>query len=239
MQLLKSIHQEISIDFVFFLAFDVGGSTYLEHMQEQFVFLDNNMRIMINTFYFLESTKIPFIFASSQMSTMIHSNYGLLKLMGERLTESLKGLTVTFWNIYGFESDPDKYHVISDFIRMSFESNMIQMKTDGQETRDFLYVEDCNEALEILMAKYDFFKAEKNIHISSGNRNSIYDVALAVASVTGAPVEVGLKKDQTQEGHFKEPSKFIFAHWKPKVTLIEGVRLIAERMKREQVAKNK
>ena len=37
-------------DFVFFLAFDVGGSHYLKKYQHTFGFLDNNARMMVNDF---------------------------------------------------------------------------------------------------------------------------------------------------------------------------------------------
>ena len=57
-------------DFVFFLAFDVGGSHYLKKYQHTFKFIDNNTRIMGNVFGYLKQYKVPFVFASSQMSNM-------------------------------------------------------------------------------------------------------------------------------------------------------------------------
>ena len=57
-------------DFVMFLAFDVGGSRYLKKYQHTYDFVDNNTRLMVNTFDALKSYKKPFIFASSQMSNM-------------------------------------------------------------------------------------------------------------------------------------------------------------------------
>ena len=41
-------------DFVFFLAFDVGGSHYLKKYQNTFQFINNNTRMMANTFALLE-----------------------------------------------------------------------------------------------------------------------------------------------------------------------------------------
>ena len=38
------------IDFVFFLAFDVGGSVYLKKYQDTYEFISNNIKIMNNTF---------------------------------------------------------------------------------------------------------------------------------------------------------------------------------------------
>ena len=57
-------------DFVFFLAFDVGGSRYLKKYQKTFNFLINNLLIMSNVFRLLDKHKKKFIFASSQMSNM-------------------------------------------------------------------------------------------------------------------------------------------------------------------------
>jgi nucleoside-diphosphate-sugar epimerase len=41
-------------DFVFFLAFDVGGSRYLKKYQHTFQFIDNNARLMANAFGLLK-----------------------------------------------------------------------------------------------------------------------------------------------------------------------------------------
>ena len=69
-------------DFVFFLAFDVGGSRYLKKYQHTFDFINNNARLMVNVFGFLQKYNVPFVFASSQMSNMSHSPYGTLKRVG-------------------------------------------------------------------------------------------------------------------------------------------------------------
>ena len=63
---------------------------------------------MTQTFGLLEQYKKPFVFASSQMSQMSYSPYGVMKRMGELYTESLNGLIVKFWNVYGIEKDMDK-----------------------------------------------------------------------------------------------------------------------------------
>ena len=44
-------------DFVFFLAFDVGGSHYLKKYQHTFGFLDNNARMMVNAFEYIQKYK--------------------------------------------------------------------------------------------------------------------------------------------------------------------------------------
>merc|ERR1712078_80242 len=110
--------------------------------------------MMTNAFRYLEQYKVPFIFASSQMSSMSYSPYGVMKRVGELYTKSLGGLIVKFWNVYGIEKDIEKSHVITDFIRKGFETGKIEMMTDGTEKREFLYAEDCCEALETIMESY-------------------------------------------------------------------------------------
>ena len=103
-------------DFVFFLAFDVGGSRYLKKYQKTYNFLINNLLILSNVFRLLKKHKKKFIFASSQMSNMDFSPYGTLKRLGEDVTKSLNAVYVKFWNVYGVEKDLAKSHVVTDFV---------------------------------------------------------------------------------------------------------------------------
>ena len=164
-------------DFVFFLAFDVGGSRYLKKYQHTFQFIDNNARLMANAFGLLQKYNKRFVFASSQMSNMSYSPYGVLKNVGELYTKSLKGLIVKFWNVYGIEKDHEKAHAITDFIRKGFETGVIDMLTDGEEEREFIYAEDCCEALESIMENYTDFTSEDNLHITSYHPTKIIDIA--------------------------------------------------------------
>ena len=120
-------------DFIFFLAFDVGGSRYLNKNQKKFNFIENNVLIMCNVFNLIQKNKKKFVFASSTMSNMIHSNYGVLKRIGESYSESLGGITVKFWNVYGIEKEREKSHVITDFIIKAKKYKKISMLTDGKE----------------------------------------------------------------------------------------------------------
>jgi len=130
-------------DFIFFLAFDVGGSRYLKKYQNTYDFMSNNIKLMNNTFDLIKKFNKKFIFASSQMSNMTYSNYGILKNIGEKYSNILEGIIVKFWNVYGIEKDLSKSHVITDFIIKGIKKKKIDMLTNGKEMRDFLYAEDC------------------------------------------------------------------------------------------------
>ena len=226
-------------DFVFFLAFDVGGSRYLKKYQHTFQFIDNNARLMANAFGLLKKYNKKFIFASSQMSNMSYSPYGVLKNVGELYTKSLNGLIVKFWNVYGIEKDHEKSHVITDFIRKGFETGVIDMLTDGQEEREFLYAEDCCEALEAIMENYDDFTSEDNLHITSFHSTKVIDIAsmiLGQFNLIGrydVKVQPSDQKDTVQLDKKNKPDTYLTKWWMPKTTIEQGIAKVFEAMKNE------
>ena len=228
-----------SADFVFFLAFDVGGSRYLKKYQHTFQFIDNNTRLMANAFGLLKKYNKRFIFASSQMSNMSYSPYGVLKNVGELYTKSLNGLIVKFWNVYGVENDREKSHVITDFIRKGFETGVIDMLTDGQEEREFLYAEDCCEALEIIMKNYDDFTSEDNLHITSFYPTKIKDIASIIVGQFNLIGKYDVKlqpsdeKDAVQMDKKNKPDTYITKWWIPKTTIENGIAKVFEVMKND------
>ena len=227
-------------DFIFFLAFDVGGSHYLKKYQHTFKFIDNNTRLMANAFGFIEKYNKPFVFASSQMSNMSYSPYGVLKRVGELYTKSLNGLIVKFWNVYGIEKDMEKAHVITDFIRKGFETGTIDMMTDGTEQRDFLYAEDCCEALETVMDRYSEFNSDSNLHITTGVYTSILEIAQQIQLYFGGiqkeiKIIPATSKDEVQKDARNIPDPYIRKWWEPKTSITHGIGKVFEAMKHDWI----
>ena len=225
-------------DFVFFLSFDVGGSHYLKKYQHTFKFINNNARMMVNVFGLIEQYEKPFVFASSQMSSMSYSPYGVLKRVGELYTKSLQGLIVKFWNVYGIERDMEKAHVITDFIHKGFKTGDINMMTDGREEREFLYAEDCCEALETIMGCYDQFTCDDELHITTGISTSILEIAQIIQVLfrnIGKEVEVipASSKDEVQKDARNIPDPYIRKWWTPKTTVVDGLKKVFEEMKND------
>lgn len=210
-------------DFVYFLAFDVGGAKYLEHYQDTREFITNNMRIMSNTFHSIWQYNTPFIFASSQMAEMSHSSYGMLKALGEKITKNMNGLLVKFWNVYGKEHDEEKSHVITDFIKMAKEDGVIKMRTDGTESRQFLYVEDACEALFHFAKYYTKIPRDNEYHVTSFEWNTIKEIADFLDVITSCEVIPSDRKDETQKNAMNEPNPFVLDYWKPKTSLKDGI----------------
>tara|TARA_E500000331_G_scaffold126378_1_gene124024 strand:- start:1552 stop:2406 length:855 start_codon:yes stop_codon:yes gene_type:complete len=226
-------------DFVFFLAFDVGGSRYLKKYQNTFEFVNNNTRIMANTFRLLERYNKRFIFASSQMSNMSYSPYGVMKRVGELHTTALKGLIVKFWNVYGIERDHEKAHVITDFIRRGFEEGEFEMLTDGTEERQFLYAEDCCEGLETVMECYSDFKSTDPLHITSFHETSIKHIAAIIQGQFNlidrfdVKIKPGIAKDSVQMDKRNSADTYITGWWRPTTGIDAGIAKVFEQMKEE------
>lgn len=220
----ESVGKEIKdCDVVVFLAFEVGGSKFLEKTDKTLNYISENVRLMDNTFRQLAKYRKPFLFASSQMSNMHHTNYGFLKDLGERYTKSLGGWICRFWNVYGYEDPNDpKSHVITDFIHMA-KSGKIQMRTTGEEQRQFLYTEDCSRALLHWSENFNQYSKEEYIDITSFEWCSIYDIACMIKEMIPCQIEIGTKKDTIQSGIKNNPSTYIKKFWSPKLSLREGI----------------
>lgn len=210
-------------DFIYFLAFDVGGSRYLKKYQYTFDFIDNNTKILTNTFNLIKKYNKPFIFSSSQMSNMSYSPYGVLKYLGEIYTKILNGVVVKFWNVYGIEYSEDKSHVITDFIKMAINDKKIYMLTDGMEERQFLYANDCCECLYTLSNNYDDLNRDLNYHITNFEWTKIIDIAMYIRELSNCEIYVGSEKDDIQNNKKNEPDDFIFKYWTPKTSIKDGI----------------
>jgi nucleoside-diphosphate-sugar epimerase len=208
-------------DFVFFLAYDVGGSAYLEINQDKFDYIQNNAKMMVNIFECIRNAKVPFVFATSSMSGMNWSSYGSLKKLGEHYTNSLDGLNAKLWNVYGPDDDDPKLstksHVITDFIYKAKTTNKIEMRTNGKEIRQFLYVKDCVKALYELMKNYSMYldvsKSTDNIFtfdITSYEWTSVYRLARLVGDQLNVPViQNTFREDVVQYNGKIEPTHSI------------------------------
>ena len=226
-------------DFVFFLAFDVGGSHYLKKYQNTFKFINNNTRMMANVFGYLEQYQVPFIFASSQMSNMAYSPYGVMKRVGELYTKSLNGLIVKFWNVYGIEKDMEKAHVITDFIHKGFKTGVIDMMTDGTEMRDFLYAEDCCEGLETIMNNYQDLSSDDELHITTGIYTSILEIANEIKKLFSnigkdVIIKPAQSKDEVQRDARNIADPIINERfWQAKTSVQDGLKKVFEEMKND------
>jgi GDP-L-fucose synthase len=93
-------------------------------------------------------------------------------------------------NLYGPRDnfDLETSHVIPALIRKMLESpERIELWGDGSPTREFLYVEDCAEAIVLAAQRYD---GADPVNIGTGVETSIRETVELVAELTGYEGEI-------------------------------------------------
>ena len=114
---IPKLQDEINdADYILFAAFDIGGFKYLSNLDINFI--NNNMKIMLNTFTLLKNKK--FIFLSSTMVNIPENEYGCLKKTGEHYTNKLNGI-----NLHTRLSNIIKSYLISSYLYKFNTSHII------------------------------------------------------------------------------------------------------------------
>jgi GDP-L-fucose synthase len=149
-----------------------------------------------------ELTPVPFrehdLWAGYPEST--NAPYGVAKralLTGAQAYREQYGLNAIYLlpvNLYGPRDDFDlrTSHVVPALIRKMLDARdagegSVVLWGDGRPTREFLYVEDCAEALVLAARRYN---GPEPVNLGTGEEISIRDLAALVAEITGFAGEV-------------------------------------------------
>lgn len=217
-----------TVDFVVFLAFDVGGAKYMADSSTSYI--DNNLLLMHNTFASIKKFGCRFIHTTSTMSNMTHIPYAVLKRLGEFYTELLGGINLKLWNVYGREPICIKSHVIPDLIDQAVSDGVIRLRTDGLEERMFLHADDFARGVVAVYNNYDALRGRGIIDISSTEWTSILTIAKTIQSIARDTLnkEVVIVPSTVKDGshtHRNEPTTTLLsAYWSPTITLTDGIR---------------
>ncbi|MEE9368098.1 MAG: NAD-dependent epimerase/dehydratase family protein [Pontiella sp.] len=160
------------------------------------------------------------------------SEYGWEKLFSERLYLSyqrnydLHVRIARFHNIFGPEGTwcGGKEKAPAAMCRKVAEANdggTIEMWGDGEQTRSFLYIDDCIEGVRRLMAS----EFSEPINIGSDEMISINDLALMAAEIAGKKITInhipgptGVRGRNSENSLIKEK-----LNWAPEKLLLEGM----------------
>src|SRR3989344_1371979 len=214
------------VDKVYFLAWEVGGAKYLYRENTQLHQLNWNVDILRNVMMQLQTSKIPFIFISSQLAEETDTAYGATKKLGELWSHQIGGSCARLWNVYGvLEDSTEKSHVAGDFVGQAINTGKIKMMTTGEEKRQFIHVEDVCAGLHHILKNnltgtvYD---------VTSFEWSTIKELAEHIGKHANAKVVPGTKK-----GNFSN----IAVHkgkppgWTHKISLEEGIGKMVEEAK--------
>ncbi len=172
-----------------------------------------------------------------------NSPYGVSKVAAEYYLSTLGTLykietvSLRVFNAYGPGQDlPPSYPpVIPQLLKQAQTGGSLVIFGDGNQTRDFVFLDDVVDALVAAATATDVNRAV--INIGSGREVSINDLAACVGRVSGK--RIGVLHNQ---GHEAGVSRLVanvdlareLLGWKPRTTLEEGLRLTVERDPRFQ-----
>ncbi|HBE89912.1 MAG: hypothetical protein A3E37_03280 [Candidatus Andersenbacteria bacterium RIFCSPHIGHO2_12_FULL_46_9] len=235
-------------DFIFHLAGQVG---YLDAKEKPFVDLDFNGR---GNLIVLEAVKeqapgARILFSSSRMvygkikevpvkeshETQPLSLYGIHKLLGEKYYAyyahnfGVHGMSLRIPNPYGprQQMKHSKYAIVGWFIRQAMEGKKIQIYGDGNQLRDYIYIDDIVEAMmRLIVAGQD----GEAYNIGSGRGITFTEMVDAVIEAVGqgekesVPWPEDYEKNETGD-YVADTAKIKqVTHWEPGVSLEEGLR---------------
>lgn len=216
-----SLEPYSNFDFVWFLAWDVGGSKYLMNSYCQQDILLNNARICERVFDFLYGTKTGFLFTTSQLSGSDNA-YGITKMLGEYWTRQIGGKLARLWNVYSWEPPGIRSHVIPDLVMMALNKKAIHLQTSGQERRQFIFDADCADAL-VQLRNVDTSYAD----ITAPPWVTIEGVANEIGRQLNVPISTGKTIGYDRIVNPDKP----LAGWHPNITLEEGISRVISKAK--------
>ena len=159
------------------------------------------------------------------------SPYGVTKLAAENLcylyyeNYGVPTASLRYFTVYGPRQRPDM--AIHLFVRAILNREEITVYGDGNQTRDFTFVDDVVEAN--LLAAMSSSQGEV-FNVGGGTRISVNELIKIMENVTGRRANV--RYIEKQKGDVKDTladaDKIGKLGWKPKVGIEEGVRRFVE-----------
>ena len=166
------------------------------------------------------------------------SPYAVSKLAAEYYVKTIGGLWgietlfLRVFNAYGPGQNFPPVHapVVLAFLRQALNNGTLVVHGDGNQTRDYIYVDDAVNAM--LAASTAPEVNQLTINVGSGRETSVRDLAKLVISVTGANPEV-VYNPRSDRGTSRLCADLTLAanklNFKPSIPLETGLRLTLER----------
>jgi UDP-glucose 4-epimerase len=166
------------------------------------------------------------------------SPYAVSKLAAEYYVKTIGSLwgietvCLRVFNAYG----PGQHHppvhtpVIPGFLRQAWENGTIVVHGDGNQTRDYVYVDDVVNAMVSASTALEI--SQLTINVGSGGETSVRELVRQVMDVTGGKPEV-VYNPRNEGGLSRLCADIKLAREKlgyiPKTTLLEGLKITLEK----------
>ena len=163
--------------------------------------------------------------------------YALAKIAAIRLCKHYNDqygtnyISVMPTNMYGVGDnyDLEGSHVLPGMLRKFHEAKEkgtdVQLWGDGSPLREFLYADDCADALLLLMEKYDYAELGEFINLGSGMELTMRELAERIARAVGYTGAIGWDTSRPNGTPRKlvDSSRLFALGWRPRMGLDEGI----------------
>jgi UDP-glucose 4-epimerase len=169
-----------------------------------------------------------------RMPPMPASPYAAQKLAAEQLglafarSMGLEVVALRYFNVFGPRQDPLSAYaaVIPAFADALLRGKPPTIHGDGQQTRDFTFVEDVVRANLAAGAREG--ASGHTVNVAAGRRTSLLDLFLHIARLTGredvAPVHTPTRQGDVRDSLASIDLAREVLGWRPEVTLEDGLR---------------
>jgi nucleoside-diphosphate-sugar epimerase len=168
------------------------------------------------------------------------SPYAASKIAGEAYCSAfancfgLESVALRFFNIYGLRSENSPYSgVITKFLQKIIKNEPLTIDGDGEQTRDFIHVNDIVDAV-ILALEQKGMKGEV-FNVCTGIPTSINQLAAALKTVTGKSPNIkhGPARLGDIRSSYGDPAKAAEnLGFKANVNLTKGLQILFEEFKK-------
>ena len=241
---LENVFKKNKIDFVFHYSYTMGNKVNIEEPTRVL----NDVKGIQNIFELARKHDVKKIVYAS--SSEVYGEpaelperedgpvnpvvpYGSVKLLGEEFMKSyfqqygLKGCALRIFNTYGPRQVTESTYsfVVGNFIQQVLANKQPTIFGDGNQTRDFLYVDDNVEAA---MHALESDKVNgKSLNVAKGERITIKDLADKIIKISGkkmSPTFMPFRKHEILHRWADVSRMKSLLNFEPKIKLEEGLK---------------
>jgi len=173
------------------------------------------------------------------------SPYAISKILGESMINNfckernLKSVVLRYFNVYGPRQNISSGYtaVIPKFIQSALRGEELQIHGSGEQTRDFVFVEDVVDA-NILAMQNSEVGAGEVFNIGSGKAININELAEKIIELTGSNESKTVHVEQREDNRMNSLADISAAEdvlkFKPKYSIEDGLKKTIEWFKSQK-----
>lgn len=173
--------------------------------------------------YTLANSKIPIRETEKAIPNTV---YGVSKQSAENLIRNsgIPFVILRMSNVYGPECRPNYNSVVATLCHRAIKDLPLVINGDGQQCRDFVYIEDVVQAF--MLAGFESVAGSAKIfNVSSGQMVSLKKIVKQISRFQkNTKVEFLMDKESSGISYSCDPSKFSKKYgWRPRISLTKGI----------------